>query len=131
MPGGSRKSADERLLGVLATGASVRGAAKITGLSESLIWRRLADSQFKARLQKARSDILERAIAHAGQACVESMIVLRRLLRKKNDQTKLKAALGILAASPRLREEGSFEERLQTLEEQFEKANLKTYQKRA
>jgi len=61
MPGGSKKAADAALIAHLAAGVSPAGAAKLAGVSEATAYRRLANPDFRQRVEKARSDFWERA----------------------------------------------------------------------
>jgi transposase len=60
--GGSRKRADAALLAALAGGATVRAAARKGAVSESTVYRRLRDREFRARVTEARAAMVERAL---------------------------------------------------------------------
>src|SRR5437660_11540697 len=56
-----KRRADQQLLQTLASGATVEGAARQTGLSESTVYRRLRDPTFVRRLEEIHADRLQRA----------------------------------------------------------------------
>jgi hypothetical protein len=45
-----KRNADQRLLLALACGATVEGAARQCGISESTVYRRLADEDFRRQI---------------------------------------------------------------------------------
>ncbi len=104
MPGGSKKAADAALVAHLAAGVSPAGAAKLAGVSEATAYRRLANPDFRQRVEKARSDFWDRALGVMSKGAAESAIVLRRLLRSDDGRLKLQAAKILLETGMKVRE---------------------------
>ena len=57
MPHGGRRSADDRLLALLACGVTVEAAAQQAGVGAATVYRRLKDRRFRRRLQQVRADL--------------------------------------------------------------------------
>lgn len=104
MPGGSKKAADAALIAHLAAGVSPAGAAKLAGVSEATVFRRLASGPFRERVEKARSDFWDRALGIMSKGATESAIVLRKLLRSDDSRIKLQAAKSLLETGMKVRE---------------------------
>ena len=104
MPGGSKKRADAALIVHLAAGVSPAGAAKLADVSEATAYRRLANPDFRPRVEKARSDFWDRALGVMSKGAAESAIVLRRLLRSDDGRLKLQAAKILLETGMKVRE---------------------------
>ncbi|HEY7157970.1 MAG TPA: hypothetical protein VH575_28700 [Gemmataceae bacterium] len=104
MPGGSKKAADAALVAHLAAGVSPAAAAKLAGVSEATAYRRLADPDFRQRVEKARSDFWDRALGIMSNGAAESAIVLRKLLRSDDERIKLQAAKTLLEQGIKVRD---------------------------
>lgn len=122
MAGGGRKNADEALLAALAGGASVQAAGRLSGLSERTVYRRLQDRAFRARLNQARADMLERALGHLSRGAAEAAVTLRRLLRSADERVKLGAARSILELGAKIREGVDLAQRVAALEGEDQQA---------
>ncbi len=72
MAGGDRKSADAALIAALATGATRQEAAKAAGISETTVYRRLADPAFRRRVNDARSELIDAAVGRLADATTEA-----------------------------------------------------------
>ncbi len=68
MTGSERKSADALLIAALATGAARQEAAKTAGISEAIVYRRLADSAFRRRVSAARAELIDAAVGRLAAA---------------------------------------------------------------
>ncbi len=67
---------DEALFKALVYGCHVENASELSGLSQRTIYRRLADPEFRGRLEDARQglrDAILAKLAHAGDAAVTSL----------------------------------------------------------
>jgi len=117
----SRKKAEDALLTVLACGATVANAARQCGVSERTVYRRLADPEFKRRLQDARADIMRRTLDLLSAGALESA---KTLLTLQKDlvaaPVRLGAARTVLELGLKFREQADLEQRLQALEERSE-----------
>ena len=112
-----RKKAEEALLQVLACGASVDQAARQCGLSSRTIYRRLAEADFRRRLQALRGDMVSRTAGTLTAAASEAVRTLLELLRNSaSDAVRLGAARAILEIGMKVRDAADLEERLAALE---------------
>ena len=120
MPGGSKKAADAALVTYLAAGVSPAGAAKLAGVSEATAYRRLANPDFRQRVQKARSDFWDRALGVMSKGAAESAIVLRKLLRSDDGRIKLQAAKVLLEQGMKVREVVDLAQQVEELQQTIE-----------
>jgi hypothetical protein len=116
--GGDRSGADAALLAALAGGASIQAAAQLAGVSESTAYRRLRSRPFRRRLDRARQEMLDRALGHLSRGGTEAAITLRKLLRSEDARVKLGAAKCILESGAKVKEAAELERRIAALEEQ-------------
>ena len=77
-----RRSADDHLLMALACGATVEVAARQAGVSESTVYRRLAEHAFRQRLHQVRADMVERTAGTLTAAANEAVRALVELLKR-------------------------------------------------
>jgi hypothetical protein len=119
MAGGGRSSADEALVTLLAGGATRQQAARSAGVGERTVYRRLEDPDFRARIERARADMLARTSAMLTAAGAAAAGTLVRLLQAELDTVKLTAAVRIIELGTKLRESEELERRLAALEEQL------------
>jgi len=112
-----KKKVDEVLILALACGTPVEAAALKARVSERTVYRRLADPQFRQRIQARRSDMVERAASMLTAGNLQAVKTLL-LLQEPTvaDAVRLGASRAVLEYSIRLREIGDLEERLQALE---------------
>ena len=111
------KRADEAFLIALACGATVENAAHSAGLGRRTAQKRIADPEFRRRLQEIRADMVQRAAATLTAAAMEAVKTLLALQQPNvAAATRLGAARAILELGIKLRESGDLEERLVTLE---------------
>ncbi len=117
MPGGSKRAADPILIAHLAAGVSPGGAAKLAGVSEATVYRRLADPVFRHRVEDARAELWKRAMSVLSKSAVEGAIVLRRLLRNDDAKIRLQAAKIVLEQVIKVRDQVDIAQRVAALEE--------------
>jgi hypothetical protein len=116
-----RKKAEDKLLLALACGATVESAARECGVSARTVYRRLNEPAFRQRLQRLRSDMVQRTAGTLTAASAEAVRTLVELLKPKvADTTRLGAAKAVLESGVKLRELAELEERLAALEEQMQ-----------
>ena len=114
-----RRGADDRLLQLLACGATVVTAATQAGVSEATVYRRLADKEFSRKLQAIRADMVQRASGALTAAGTESVRTLLELQKPGvAPATRLGAAKATLELGMKVRETAELEQRLAALEEQ-------------
>jgi hypothetical protein len=114
-----RRSADETLLLALACGATVEGAARQAGVSESTAYRRIKEPEFRRKLQALRADMVQRtsgALTAAGTTSVQTLLELQK--SSAPPATRLGAAKAVLEIGMKVRETAELEQRLTALEEQ-------------
>jgi hypothetical protein len=79
MAGSGRENADSALIAALASGLTVPKAAEQTGVSERTIYRRLKSGAFRARVDQARTETVNRVVgqlAETGSKAVEDLKTL-------------------------------------------------------
>ncbi len=118
MAGGDRTSADGVLIAALAAGKPVAEAAKLAGVSERTVYRRLADSLWRRRVAAARTELLARAVGILAEGTTAAAATLRLLLRSDSPSVQLAAARAILDQTTRGIELLDLAERVSALEEQ-------------
>jgi len=112
-----RKNADEALLLSLACGSTVEQAAQKACVSARTAHRRLADTEFRRRLQRARGDMVQRSAAMLTAAALEAVKTLLTLQHAEvPPAVRLGAAGAVLEIGVKLREMTDVEERLTALE---------------
>lgn len=94
----ARKNDEQILAALIATGA-VRPAAKVAGVSETTIRTRLADPNFRAEYEKAKSEILTEACDALAARLTHAVDVLVEVL----DNTENAATVRVTAADSLLR----------------------------
>ena len=115
-----REKTDHKLLLALATGASVRDAAKKARVSERSAYRRLESEEFRHQLSVTRSRMFERAVGALADASIESVRVLRELLAADSESIRLGACRAILESGVKLRDAVELAERMSRLEDRVE-----------
>jgi DNA-binding Lrp family transcriptional regulator len=121
MPQKGKRRVDHKILMALACGASAENAARQVGVSESTVFRRLDEPDFRRRLQKLRADMVQRTAGALTAAGAEAVRGLLELLRgAKAEAVRLGAMRSVLEIGMKVREFAELEERLATLEQQAE-----------
>jgi hypothetical protein len=119
-----KRGSDHKILMALACGATAESAARQAGVSESTVYRRLDDADFRRRLQKIRADMVQRTAAALTAAGAEAVRGLLELLRgARAEAVRLGAIRSVLEIGMKVREFAELEERLATLEQQAEMHN--------
>jgi hypothetical protein len=113
---GDRHYADAALITALAAGNTVERAAASAGVSVRTAHRRLADPDFRAALDAAKRDLLERATAALTAASTAAVDALVSLLTTGPPAVKLGAAVKIIELGAQLRTALEVDSRLSALE---------------
>jgi hypothetical protein len=122
-----RRNADEQLLMALACGVTVENAARQAGISPATAYRRLADADFRQRLQALRGDMVSRTAGTLTAAASEAVRTLLELLKSgASAAVRLGAARAVLEMGMKVREAADLEGRLAALE-QKSAANQQRY----
>lgn len=108
---------DSALVTALMAGQTIQAAAKSAGVSETTARRRLADPAFRAALDAARAEALERAINALSTLSVIAVATLGELMRgAESEMARLGAARAALENLLKVRELVELEGRLAELE---------------
>jgi hypothetical protein len=113
-----RRKRDAALLLALASGQTIRDAARLAGVGERTATRRMADPAYRHRVADLRAGMVERALGKMADGMADAADTLRRLLGADGESVQLGAARSLLELGVKLRESVELEARLATLEEQ-------------
>ena len=116
---GSQKGQNAFVLSI-ASGLTIKDAAKSAGISERTAHRRLDDPKTKSSIKEARCAMLQDAVLRLTAASTGAAETLRELTQAKSEQVRLAAARSILELSHRLKEATEFESRLVDLERKID-----------
>jgi hypothetical protein len=119
MTPGDRKKADIQLVTALAAGATVEAAAKVAGVSEPTVYRRLREPAFRQRVAELRDEMVARAVARLSATSTLAADTLRELLGARAETVRLGAARAILELGTKLRETEDLAARVAALEAQL------------
>lgn len=111
-----RRKGDDALLLALASGQTVRDAARTAGVGERTATRRLADPAFARQVDALRAEMVRRALGKMADGMAEAADTLRQLLRAESESVRLGACRAALELSVKLREAVEFEQRLAAVE---------------
>lgn len=104
----------------LACGATVEHAARQAGVSEMTVFRRLREPDFRAKIQAAKQEMIERTARMLSAAALESVKTLLDLQAKSQPASvRHSAARTILEFGVKLRESAELVERIAALEAQL------------
>jgi len=112
-----KKGNDDRLLLLLACGATVDAAACNLDMSARTVYRRLRDPDFCHRLQQMRADMVQRTagmLTAAGSESVRTLVALQK--ETIPPATRLGAARAVLLLGLKVREVAELEQRIAALE---------------
>lgn len=107
----------------LATGMTVRAAAKRAKVGERTLYSWLRKPAFKRRVNELRNRLVSESIGKLSKSMSSAAGVLEKLLRSKKEETRLRAARAILELATKLRESEELERRVAELELQAKGAN--------
>lgn len=112
------KKNDEIILAALLSTTTIRAAAELCGVSESVIYSRLKDSEFKERYDRERREMLTQSAAalqgHLGTAIEAIGEIVGN--KETNPQTRLNAAEAVIRNTLKLTERTDVLDRLDALE---------------
>lgn len=116
MAANGRRAANATLISSLASGQTIASAARLAGVGETTVYRRLRLASFKSAIATARTEMTERATALLTTLSTSAAVALGELLKADSEAVRLSAARAILELGARLRESGEIEARLSALE---------------
>jgi hypothetical protein len=120
VPAGRKPKSSPDLTLALACGASPEVAAQKSGVSLRTVYRRLADSAFRAEVDRLRSEILDRAVGMSGAATLGSVKTLTTLQDSaKSESVRLGAARALVEVNCKLRQSAEQQRRIEALEAQL------------
>jgi len=111
-----RRKGDDALLLALASGQTIRDAARTAGIGERTATRRLADPAFRQHVEKLRGEMVCRALGRMADGMADAADKLRQLLAARSEAVQLGACRSLLELGVKLRETVQLEERLAALE---------------
>ena len=100
----------------LASGESVKDAARLAGVSERTAYRKLKEERFIQRVNQARTAMIQQAVGRLAKTCAKASEVLEKLLDSKSERIRLQTAKAIMDSSIKLGDAVAYEHRLDTLE---------------
>ena len=89
---------DDELFLALVSGCHIENAAKIAGISERTAYRRLADPEFRDRINSAREAVRESILAKLSDAAGDAVSTLWSLLESEDESIRLRASKMLLDA---------------------------------
>ncbi|HSK72096.1 MAG TPA: hypothetical protein VK892_10405 [Pyrinomonadaceae bacterium] len=116
----------EKALSALLEAASIIEAAQKCGLSEKTLRRYLDDKEFLSEYRNARRQVVENSISQLQKASGEAVETLKKNLHCENPSAENQAARLIIENSIKAVEVTDILERLEVLENAFEKQDQKT-----
>jgi hypothetical protein len=121
MAAGRKKKADEGLVLALACGATPEGAAQKSGLSLRTVYRRLAQPEFRQRVDQVRAEMVRRVAGLFTAAAMASIKTFTTLQESAcSEAVRLGAARAIIELGCKLRQAVELNERVAALEARLE-----------
>jgi hypothetical protein len=116
-----RRKRDDALLLALASGQTVRDAARAAGISERTATRRMAEHDFRARVAELRDGMVARALGRMADGMSDAADKLRQLLLSaRSEAVQLGACRTLLGLGVKLRESVEIQQRVEDLEKKIQ-----------
>jgi transposase-like protein len=100
----------------LASGCTVREAARQAGCGERTIHTWLGDDAFRRRVAEVRTDLFSQAVGNLSRLAGKAAEALGALLEAKNESVRLQAARAVLEGGMKMHEALDLAARLAALE---------------
>jgi|SRR5829696_2003060 len=113
-----RMPGDEAIISALACGHPYSEAARVAGVSDRTVRRRMQDPLFRAEVEEMRRTVMEQTSASLAQLAGKAVPVLEECMNNGEPWLRQKTALAVVELSIRDRETREMEERLIMLEEE-------------
>ena len=104
----------------MASGQTLRDAARAAGVGERTATRRWADPAFRLRVSELRGEMVGQALGRMADGMTEAADVLRGLLAAENEVVRLGAARSLLTLCVKLRESVELEKQVRDVIKQAE-----------
>ena len=114
-----RPDVDRGIIQAIACGSTKMDAARINGCAVRTVDRRMADPEFRKKVEAFRSDVLSSAAGKLASAAGKAVSTLEELLGSKSESIRLGASRAILDSVIKITELTKVESRVQALEELF------------
>jgi transposase len=108
--------ADELAL-LVASGLTVRQAAKQLGISEATAYRRSEKPDFKQRVAEIRSEALSASVGRLSALVADAVGALEAILRNGSDRDRLAASRTVLGSVAPMMELSELRQRIDALEQ--------------
>lgn len=119
--GTGRSRADDLLAAALAAGATIQEAAELAGVSSRTVDRRLANPEFRARVEEIKGGLVGNITDRLTGQALGAVEVLVELFDNSIPRIRLQSAKAILDATLKYREANQLEERIRALEQAIAK----------
>jgi hypothetical protein len=103
----------------LGVGLSVTDASEKAGVTRKTVYRWLDDDDFKSKVAKRQSDVLERVRGRLSALAIKSLDVLEALMDSRNETIRLRASNSVLSRITEILEVLSLEERIEKIESEI------------
>jgi transposase-like protein len=100
----------------LASGKTVRAAAKACQVGETTVYTWLREPSFRLLVSETRGELFDQAVGALVKLANAAAAGLGKLLKSKNENIKLGACRSVLENSMRARDLAEFEQRLLSVE---------------
>lgn len=115
-----KRTTDDELISALLQSRTQREAARVLGLSENTISRRMQNESFKLKLSERRKALFDAVNTQLVNAAGEAASVLIKLLESQNESIRYSTATRILSLTESYMTATEIMSRLEALEEQYE-----------
>jgi hypothetical protein len=105
-----------QLIILLASGRTIRSAAKTCGTSERTVQRRMADPDFQKAVSRARVELQNKAVSALVDGSGAAVRTLKKLLRAKSESVRLQAVRTFLEFGLKTAQSADLESRVTALE---------------
>jgi hypothetical protein len=101
---------------LVASGLTIRQAAKQLGISEATAYRRSERSDFKQKVAEIRSEALSASVGRLSALVADAVTALEAILRNGSDRDRLAASRIILSSVSPMMELSELRQRIDALE---------------
>jgi len=109
------------IISIIQSTRTYEAAIKKAGISRGTFYNLIRNESFKAELARQRKEITDHALNILKDACTEAVEELRNLIKDESASIRLRASLGVIDYTVKIKEVEDFAERLGKLEELIKK----------